>query len=78
MGIAALRALLAAQGPGLRPATREQIQAALYASDLVDADPSAPLDDTTWIVREGTSPSQSVAVKARIAGETVTVAEITR
>jgi hypothetical protein len=45
---------------------------------LLTADPASPTDDTCWVVREGTSPTQTVSLKARIGGTTVTIAAITR
>lgn len=48
------------------------------AVQLLVADPATPVDDTVWFVREGNSPSQTVAVRARISGTTVTIASITR
>jgi hypothetical protein len=45
---------------------------------LLTADPASPTDDTCWVVREGTSPTQTVSLKARISGTTVTIAAITR
>lgn len=44
---------------------------------LLTADPSSPSDDTWWAVRTGTSPTMTVAVKARISGATQTIASIT-
>lgn len=45
---------------------------------LLTADPGSPSNDTVWIDRIGSSPSQVVALKARIAGSTVVVAQITQ
>jgi hypothetical protein len=45
-------------------------------STVLTADPVAPADDTFWVVRTGTSPTQLISVKARINGTTVTLAEI--
>jgi hypothetical protein len=44
---------------------------------LRTADPSAPADDTCWIVRTGTSPTMAVELKVRISGATYTLASIT-
>lgn len=44
---------------------------------LLTADPGAPTNDTWWVVRTGTSPTMTVALKARIAGATYTIASIT-
>ncbi len=41
------------------------------------ADPIAPVDDTAWIVKSGTSPSQTISLKCRIDGVTVTIASVT-
>lgn len=43
---------------------------------ILTADPASPDDDTYWVVRDGASP-QSIALKVRIAGVTMTLAEIT-
>lgn len=45
---------------------------------LLTADPGSPTNDTCWIDRIGASPSQVVALKARIGGSTVTIASITQ
>jgi len=45
---------------------------------LLTSDPSSPVNDTAWVVREGTSPTQTVSLKVRIGGTTYTVAAITR
>ena len=45
---------------------------------LLTADPAAPANDTVWAVREGTSPTQDVSIKARIGGVTVVIAQITQ
>jgi hypothetical protein len=44
---------------------------------LLTTDPIPAVDDTVWAVREGTSPSMTVAIRARIAGVTVTIASTT-
>ena len=44
---------------------------------LLTADPGAPTNDTWWVVRTGASPTMTVALKARIAGATYTIASIT-
>ncbi len=44
---------------------------------LLTADPTSPSDDTWWAVRTGVSPTETVAVKARIGGATYTIASIT-
>ena len=44
---------------------------------LLTADPASPADDSVWIVRTGSSPTMTVALKARIAGTTYTIASIT-
>lgn len=44
---------------------------------LLTADPGSPADDTWWLVRTGTTPTMTVAVRARIAGTTYTIASIT-
>ncbi len=44
---------------------------------LLTADPASPVDDTWWAVRTGSSPTMAVAVKARIAGVTYSIGEIT-
>jgi hypothetical protein len=65
--------------------TGAKIAAATVTSDklagplpLLTADPGSPADDTWWGVRTGSSPTQVVAIKARIGGVTVTVASITQ
>lgn len=45
---------------------------------ILTADPASPIDDTCWAVREGTSPTQTVSIKVRISGVTVTLAAVTR
>ncbi len=45
--------------------------------ELLTADPGAPSDDTWWAVRTGTSPTMTVAIKARLGGVTYTIASIT-
>lgn len=49
-----------------------------HALSILDADPTAPEDDTFWIRKNGASPDQSVALRFRIGGVTETLAEITR
>ncbi len=44
---------------------------------LLTSDPVPAVDDTVWAVREGTSPSMTVAIRARISGVTVTIASTT-
>lgn len=44
---------------------------------LLTADPGSPADDTWWVVRTGTTPTMTVALKARIAGVTYTITSIT-
>lgn len=44
---------------------------------LLTADPVSPSDDTAWVVRIGTSPTMTIAMKARVAGVTYTIASIT-
>lgn len=44
---------------------------------LLTADPASPVDDTWWVVRTGTSPTMTVALKTRIAGASYTIASIT-
>lgn len=48
------------------------------SSSVLTADPASPDDDTWWVVREGASPDMTVSLKARIDGETVTIASISR
>lgn len=40
-------------------------------------DPLAPDDDTYWVVRQGTSPNQTLALRARVNGVTHQIAGIT-
>jgi len=44
---------------------------------LLTADPGSPANDTWWVVRTGTSPTMTVALKVRISGATYTIAGIT-
>lgn len=44
---------------------------------ILTSDPATPVDDTFWCVRSGTAPGDTVQINARIAGVTVTIAEIT-
>lgn len=48
-----------------------------FIAGLLTADPASPVNDTWWVVRSGTSPTMTVALKARIAGTTQTIAAIT-
>jgi hypothetical protein len=45
---------------------------------LLSADPVSPADGTWWAVTEGTSPTQTISIKVRDGGVTVTVASITK
>lgn len=48
------------------------------ANQVLTTDPATPSNDTYWVVREGTSPAQTISLKVRIGGVTYTVAAITR
>lgn len=45
---------------------------------LLTADPGSPSNDTWWVDRIGTSPTQTVALKAQIGGSTYVIASVTR
>lgn len=59
-------------------ATKAYVDAKLFSTfTLLTADPGSPADDTWWVRRTGTSPTMSVALRARISGVTYTLAEMT-
>lgn len=80
--ITALTGDVAATGPGSATATiaNGAVTPAKMSGSLplLTADPASPADDTWWAVREGTSPTQDVSIKARIGGVTYVIAAITR
>jgi hypothetical protein len=45
--------------------------------NILSADPASPADDTWWVVRTGTSPNATLALKGRVAGATKTIASET-
>lgn len=45
---------------------------------VLEADPAEPVEGAVWVVKTGESPTQTVALRVRVDGETVTLAEITR
>lgn len=67
----------AAAGKFLKADATWEVPSGGSSNTLLTSDPVSPTDDTWWVVREGTSPTMTVSLKARIAGATYTVASVT-
>ncbi len=57
-------------------AVRTALTALAAANTLLTADPGSPPDDTWWVVREGSAPTE-VSAKVRIGGVTYVLAALT-